>query len=143
MKTIYLENTNGHSKFYRMTEISASEWVAEYGKIGNSPQRTTYSMSEWNTKYREKIRKGYKEVSQFTTNTSQKINQDIILEKLNKLKDLIQSKDESEVIVSGLRDKRVDLKKINNLIYKHQNLDTLSKSELIELNKIYKIYKGI
>ena len=34
-------------------------WTAEYGRIGSSSQRREYPMSQWNSKYNEKIRKGY------------------------------------------------------------------------------------
>lgn len=47
-----------NNKYYRMTPHGDS-WTAEYGRIGSSSQRRTYSMSQWNAKYNEKINKGY------------------------------------------------------------------------------------
>jgi len=47
-----------NNKYYRMTPHGDS-WTAEYGRIGSSSQRRTYSKSQWNAKYNEKINKGY------------------------------------------------------------------------------------
>ena len=55
MVTDYANN----NKYYRMTELGEGTWRAEYGRIGVSPQTRIYPMSQWDSKYREKIRKGY------------------------------------------------------------------------------------
>lgn len=55
MVTDYANN----NKYYRMTELGDGTWRAEYGRIGASPQTRIYPMSQWDSKYREKIRKGY------------------------------------------------------------------------------------
>lgn len=47
-----------NNKYYKQIPHGDS-WTAEYGRVGSSPQRREYSMSQWETKYREKIRKGY------------------------------------------------------------------------------------
>ena len=47
-----------NNKYYKQIPHGDS-WTAEYGRIGSSPQRREYSMSQWDSKYREKIRKGY------------------------------------------------------------------------------------
>ena len=50
---------NNHNKFYRMTPQGAT-FVAEYGRIGNAGvQRRTYPISQFESKYNEKICKGY------------------------------------------------------------------------------------
>ena len=46
-----------NNKYYRMTPHGDS-WTAEYGRIGSSSQRRTYSKSQWNAKYNEKTNKG-------------------------------------------------------------------------------------
>lgn len=48
-----------NNKFYKMKQLSANEWVAEYGRIGAGPQRRKYPMSKWYDKYQEKQNKGY------------------------------------------------------------------------------------
>lgn len=50
---------NNNNKFYKQIPISDTEWKAEYGRVGSSPQTARYSMSQWDKKYNEKIRKGY------------------------------------------------------------------------------------
>lgn len=47
-----------HNKYYRQIP-HGDTWTAEYGRVGDSPQRRVYSMNVWDTKYREKIKKGY------------------------------------------------------------------------------------
>lgn len=54
---------DNHNKEYIMTQIDDSIFKAEWGRVGASYQSTTYSMSEWNSKYNSKVRKGYKDVS--------------------------------------------------------------------------------
>ena len=47
-----------NNKYYRMIPHGDS-WTAEYGRVGGSPQRREYSLSQWDKKYREKVNKGY------------------------------------------------------------------------------------
>lgn len=47
-----------NNKYYNMTPCG-DMWTAEYGRIGSSSQVRTYSKSQWDSKYNEKIRKGY------------------------------------------------------------------------------------
>lgn len=47
-----------NNKFYKMIPHGDS-WTAEYGRVGAGVQKRTYSMSQWNSKYNEKIKKGY------------------------------------------------------------------------------------
>lgn len=51
-----------NNKFYKQIP-HGDTWTAEYGRIGASPQRREYPMSQWESKYREKINKGYKDQS--------------------------------------------------------------------------------
>lgn len=49
-----------NNKYYRMIpDEDGRGWTAEYGRIGASKQTAHYPESSFNTKYREKIRKGY------------------------------------------------------------------------------------
>lgn len=47
-----------HNKYYDM-QPQGDTWVAKYGRVGAGMQTRTYSKSQWNSKYNEKIRKGY------------------------------------------------------------------------------------
>lgn len=59
---------DNHNKYYRMTRCPGGKWIAEWGRIGNSggvgSSRTcTYPDSQWDAKYAEKIKKGYRDIS--------------------------------------------------------------------------------
>ena len=47
-----------NNKYYKQIPHGDS-WTAEYGRVGSNPQRREYSMRQWESKYNEKIRKGY------------------------------------------------------------------------------------
>lgn len=47
-----------NNKYYKQIP-NGDTWIAEYGRVGSNPQRRTYSMSQWDSKYKEKIKKGY------------------------------------------------------------------------------------
>ena len=51
--------TANHNKFYKQIPNGDGTWTAEYGRVGSSAQKRTYSMSQWDKKYNEKIAKGY------------------------------------------------------------------------------------
>ena len=67
---------SNNNKFYRMLPNGDGTWTAEYGRVGNSPAIQKYPMSKFETKYREKIRKGYIDQT--------KLVQDIIVAKTPK-----------------------------------------------------------
>ena len=59
-QTVRLEcTTNGHNKFYEMTENGDGTFTARYGAIGTTGATKTYPMSRWTGIYNEKVRKGY------------------------------------------------------------------------------------
>lgn len=47
-----------NNKFYKMIP-HGDTWTAEYGRVGAGVQRRQYSIRQWESKYNEKIRKGY------------------------------------------------------------------------------------
>ena len=49
------ENSN---KFYRMTDTNDGNFAVEYGRVGVTSIKETYPISRWDSKYREKIKKG-------------------------------------------------------------------------------------
>lgn len=52
-----------NNKYYKQIP-HGDTWTAEYGRVGSSPQRREYSMRQWDSKYNEKIRKGYVDQSE-------------------------------------------------------------------------------
>lgn len=47
-----------HNKVYRMIP-HGDIFEVEYGRVGATCQHASYSMSQWDKKYKEKIKKGY------------------------------------------------------------------------------------
>lgn len=50
--------TANNNKYYKQIP-HGDFWTAEYGRVGSSPQRKEYPMSQYESKYKEKLRKGY------------------------------------------------------------------------------------
>lgn len=55
---VMVTNDSNHNKYYRMVQ-NGGTFVAEYGRVGASPQRKVYPMSRWFDIYRQKVAKGY------------------------------------------------------------------------------------
>ena len=54
---------NNNNKEYIMTQIDDNNFRVEYGRVGSNYRTIEYPMYEWDSKYRSKIGKGYKDVS--------------------------------------------------------------------------------
>ncbi len=52
-----------NNKYYEMKQISDDIFSVSYGRVGQRAAKNQYSMYQWASKYREKIRKGYKDVT--------------------------------------------------------------------------------
>jgi len=52
-----------NNKFYDMEQVSATEFVATYGRVNKTSATERYPMSKWESKYREKLKKGYTDVT--------------------------------------------------------------------------------
>ncbi len=54
---------NNNNKEYIMKQLNDSTFEVQYGRVGQAYHTVTYTMYEWDKKYREKVRKGYKDIS--------------------------------------------------------------------------------
>lgn len=61
-KLIMITEDN-HNKEYIMKQINDDTFEVEYGRVGQSYKTVSYPMHDWDKKYREKTRKGYKDIS--------------------------------------------------------------------------------
>ena len=52
-----------NNKYYKQIP-QGDFWIAEYGRVGSSPQKRQYPMNQWESKYKEKVRKGYVDQSE-------------------------------------------------------------------------------
>ena len=74
---VFVSSDNNHNKMYRMIPQGDS-FKVEWGRIGvGGIQTASYSISQWDKKYTEKIRKGYEDQSRLVADT-------IVKEKKNK-----------------------------------------------------------
>jgi len=53
---------SNNNKYYKLSEQSDGNFLAEWGRVGASPQSTTYPMSRWESILKEKLGKGYTRV---------------------------------------------------------------------------------
>lgn len=57
-------SANNNNKFYDMAEDNG-QLVVTYGRVGQSSTTHRYSMGKWDSLYRSKIKKGYKDVTSY------------------------------------------------------------------------------
>jgi poly [ADP-ribose] polymerase len=55
------ENNN---KFYDMHDNGDGTFIVEWGRVGQNSRKTTYPISKWDRMYRNKINKGYQDVTE-------------------------------------------------------------------------------
>lgn len=67
VKLIYVNVDDGKTmqsnKFYNMTDKGDGTFLVEYGRVEKTCQTETYSISLWDKKHREKLKKGYVDVT--------------------------------------------------------------------------------
>lgn len=61
--SLVMVTEDNHNKFYRMMELGDGRFKVEFGRVDATPQVKTYPMSQWNSKYKSKIKKGYKDIT--------------------------------------------------------------------------------
>lgn len=72
----YYYSYDDENKFYNMTDNDDGTFTVEYGRIGEPDKYTyVYPIEEWTKKYREKLRKGYKDVTYMHQSTTPTPNQ--------------------------------------------------------------------
>lgn len=58
---------DNNNKYYEMTERGDGNFDVKYGRVNLTEQKDEYPMSKWDTKYKEKLKKGYKDVTHLVT----------------------------------------------------------------------------
>ena len=59
---LIMVTANNNNKFYNMTP-NGDSFTAEYGRVNATAQTKVYPISKWHTLYRQKLAKGYKDVT--------------------------------------------------------------------------------
>jgi poly [ADP-ribose] polymerase 2/3/4 len=60
---LIMVSADNNNKFYQMSEKADGTFEVEYGRVGSQPTVLSYPISQWDAKYLEKVRKGYKDQS--------------------------------------------------------------------------------
>jgi len=60
---LIMVSEGNNNKFYRMKDLDDGNFQVEYGRVGVTSQVETYPISRWDSKYKEKLKKGYRDVS--------------------------------------------------------------------------------
>lgn len=60
---LIMVTADNNNKFYKMAEKDDGTFSATYGRVGSIGVTEIYPMSKWDSKYQEKIRKGYQDKS--------------------------------------------------------------------------------
>ncbi len=111
-KYLIMINPNANNnKIYHMIP-QGNQFVVKYGRVGGGLQSSTYPISQWNTKYKEKLRKGYQDKSEL-------------------LDDLIVKNEPDEF-------KEIENKNIATIVYRLRQMasETIANNYTISANKV-------
>lgn len=61
-KLIFVSSDN-NNKYYDMLPNGNDSWTAKWGRVGVTESTQVYPMSKWDSKYKEKLKKGYRDVT--------------------------------------------------------------------------------
>jgi poly [ADP-ribose] polymerase len=64
-----------NNKFYDMTEKTDGSWTAHWGRVGATGETMDYSAALWDKKYREKIKKGYRDITEMRSVAKQEADE--------------------------------------------------------------------
>ncbi len=78
-KLIMVTSAN-NNKFYEMRDNKDGTFTATYGRVGSAGVERTYNVTQWNSKYNEKIRKGYKDQTSLFANVVNEETQHLEIE---------------------------------------------------------------
>ena len=67
---IFVEGDANHNKFYEMVPNGDSGFTVKYGRVGAKVSECTYGASDFDKKLREKLKKGYKDVTDLHKKTT-------------------------------------------------------------------------
>ena len=139
-EVLLINNNDNHNKFYKMTKLNDKKWEAVWGKVGTIGQNKIYSMDKWETKFIEKINKGYNADEM----NVKRVDLDVIKNIVNKIERIHKSLHEENDYVKGVRDIVED--EDYEFIYKlYVNLKSsywteIKKIQLQKCNKIWNKY---
>ena len=147
---VKVDPVSNNSKFYKMIP-NGSDFIVEYGRLGNTNYQTSsYPISQWEKKYKEKIKKGYEDKSELIQELVEEVKQDendeylpIPNQAIQKIVDRLQEYADNEIKrqyqVSSSQVTNAMIEEAQNLINAlnncSQDLEKFNKT-LIELFKV-------
>lgn len=134
---LVMVTTNNNNKYYRMIP-HGDTFEVEYGRVGASCQHASYSMSQWDKKYNEKIKKGYVDQTHLVQDLIQKeqpktkdgykeIEDKAIAEIVQKLQDMAHKKIQANYKVSSQQVTQAMVDEAQNVIDNLMNKTTLKE----------------
>lgn len=128
---------DNNNKFYNMVDLGTGYFEVEYGRVGGTSTKLSYSISDWNKKYNEKIKKGYVNISESLSQTIRKSELDITNQEVKDLILFLMScakqsiKSNYEISIDNIS--QIQINKVQELLDDLNNTINLSN---IEVNKI-------
>ena len=146
---LIMVSAENRNKYYEMTWDGVSpSFSVKYGRLESTATTGSYPISQWNTKYNEKVKKGYKDVTEYvavtvttqapTTQDLDKITDQIVdkfMSLMKKYTDGLVSKTYSVKAVAVTQKQVDDAQKLLN------ELSTMTKKSQKEINdKLIELY---
>ena len=83
---LVMVTAGNNNKYYEMTYEGGSTFHVKYGRIDSTAQTGSYPYSQWTSKYNEKVRKGYKDVTDMVSTKVDEKQEVVELEQLTNAK---------------------------------------------------------
>ena len=143
---IMVDGDDNHNKVYIMTQINESQFKAEWGRYGSPLQSKLYSMSVWDSLKKQKINKGYTDVTKMKSVVTNEISNyshisdtvvaelvDRILRYANECIKKNYSIKKQDVTAEMLRTARKYIEMLNKCVTENKSVDEFNKY----LNKLF------
>lgn len=128
---------NNNNKFYNMEEVGDGTFKVEYGRVGAEPTRLTYQMYDWDKKYREKLKKGYVDISESLSQDIRKseldIDNDDVRDLISFLMKCAKQSIKSDYEISLDNVSQIQINKVQEILDKLSQSTNLTLSEVNEM----------
>jgi poly [ADP-ribose] polymerase len=139
MEQIRLVNVSdkNNNKYYTLTKVNNDTFKVEYGRVGAKPQIEIYPIYRWNSKYNEKIKKGYIDITNNYSNSSGQFsfNDDNVKEFFNVFSTYVKNIVNNNYLSDTVQG--IVISKCKDLIYSLNNLSLSDVNDvLLEIFKL-------
>lgn len=138
------------NKFYEMIYEGGDTFTVNYGRVDVSKTSETYPIKRWDEKYKDKIKKGYKDVTEFVAEKSNVSLQKTGNEKLDELFSLLEKYQNNLISKTySVKAQNITLAQIQEaqklldyllLLYKNKASEKQINEELIKLYSVIPRY---